>query len=92
MTRLALGLVVLIAMAGCAGTPVDPTTSPTTESTIAAGATEWMADLRHRQRPARRVVASAKGIGPLRQRLRDHLDTAAGVVDGPPGRTGPQSR
>jgi hypothetical protein len=83
MRRLLLGLVVLVVTTACAETPTDPTTSPITpEARIPTGATVWMADLCTIASDLRSGLwASATGTGPLRQRLRDQLDTATAKVD-----------
>jgi hypothetical protein len=79
----ALGLVALVAIAGCARTPEDSTTPRTTaEGRTSPGATEWMADLCATATDlSTGLWTSAKDTEPLRQRLRDQLDTAADEVD-----------
>ncbi|HEY7595113.1 MAG TPA: hypothetical protein VH969_18315 [Actinophytocola sp.] len=84
MRRPAIGLLVLVAVAvsGCAGTQAAPTASPATDLRVSAGATEWMTDLCTIAGDLRNGLwASATGDGPLRKRLHDQLDTAAGKVD-----------
>ncbi|MFC4854620.1 hypothetical protein [Actinophytocola glycyrrhizae] len=83
MSRLVLGLVVLIAAASCTTTPADSTPPPTTtEGRPAPAATAWMADLCTTASDLRiGLWTSAKDTEPLRQQLRDQLDTAADEVD-----------
>lgn len=83
MNRLVLGLVALIVAASCARTPADSTTPRTaTEGRTSPGATEWMADLCATASDLRTGLwTSAKDTEPLRQRLRNQLDTAADEVD-----------
>ena len=83
MSRLVLGLVVLLVAAGCARTPADTTTPrTTTEVRPSPGATEWVANLCATATDLRTGLwTSAKDTEPLRQRLRDQLDTAADEVD-----------
>ncbi|TDV51047.1 hypothetical protein [Actinophytocola oryzae] len=83
MSRLVLGVVVLLVAAGCARTPADTPTPPTTaEVRPSPGATEWMANLCAAATDLRTGLwTSAKDTEPLRQRLRDQLGTAADEVD-----------
>jgi hypothetical protein len=82
MRRPAIGLLLLVTVSGCAGTPETPTASPTIDVTVPAGATEWMTDLCTTAGDLRNGLwASATGDGPLRRRLHDQLDTAASKVD-----------
>lgn len=83
MSRLVLGLVVLVAAASCTTPSADSTTPPTTtEGRPSPGAVEWMADLCTTASDLRTGLwTSAKDTEPLRQRLRDQLDTAANEVD-----------
>lgn len=82
MSRLILGLVVLIAVASCTTTPAEPASPPTTEGRPAPGAVSWMADLCSAASDLRTGLwGSAKDIVPLRQQLRDQLDTAADEID-----------
>lgn len=84
MSRLVLGLVALLVAASCAKTPADSTTTPraTTEGRPSPEATEWMADLCATATDLRTGLwTSTKDAEPLRQRLRDQLDTAADEVD-----------
>jgi hypothetical protein len=83
MSRLILGLVALLVAASCARTPTDSTTPrTTTEGRMSPGATEWMADLCATASDLRTGLwTSAKDTEPLRQQVRDQLDTAADEVD-----------
>jgi hypothetical protein len=81
MSRFILGLVALLVVASCAKTPAESTKS-TSEANPSPDAAEWMADLCATATDLRTGLwASAKDTGPLRQRLRGQLDTAAGAVD-----------
>lgn len=83
MSRLVLGLVALLFVASCARMPADSTKPrTTTEGRPSPGATEWMANLCATATDLRTGLwTSAKDTEPLRQRLRDQLDTAADAVD-----------
>jgi uncharacterized phage infection (PIP) family protein YhgE len=82
MTRLVLGLVALLIAASCARTPADTATPRTTKGTTSTAATEWMANLCTTATDLRTGLwTSTKDTAPLRQQLRDQLDTAADEVD-----------
>ncbi|MGB3442310.1 MAG: hypothetical protein WBA97_26510 [Actinophytocola sp.] len=82
MSRLVLGLVVLVAAASCTTSADSTMPRTTTEGRPSPGAAEWMADLCTTASDLRTGLwTSAKDIEPLRQQLRDQLDTAAGEVD-----------
>lgn len=82
MRNLLLGLVLLVAAAGCSGTPATSVDPSTTGHTATVAAQEWMANLCTTAGELRDGLwTSATGDGPLRQRLRGQLDTAAGVID-----------
>lgn len=69
MSRLVLGLVVLVAAASCTTTPAGSTTPrSTTEGRPSPGATAWMTDLCITASNLRNGLwTSAKGTEPLRQ-------------------------
>ena len=82
MIRLVLGLVVLLAAASCATSADTTTPRTTTEGRPSPGAKEWMADLCATASDLRTGLwTSAKDIEPLRQQLRDQLDTAVDEID-----------
>lgn len=82
MRNLLLGLVLLVAAAGCSGTPVTAPKPSAAGGTATVAAQEWMTGLCATAGELRNGLwTSANGDGPLRQRLRGQLDTAAGAID-----------